>query len=78
MSNCVDVRLVWLPDLAWEYDVSNDEDNMAPPGEDVVPLVWYTDLLDSIMEGSANTSSMEYTRQEVAYLKYVRRVFCPT
>ena len=55
--------------------MSDDEGHMVPPGEDVVPLVWYTDLLDSIMEGSANTSGMEYTRQEVACLKYVRRVF---
>ena len=72
------VRLAWLPDLAWDYNVSDDKGLMVTPGEDVVPLVWYTDLLDSIVDGSANNSSMEYTRQEVACLKYMRRVFCPT
>ena len=51
---------------------------MIPSGEDTVPLAWYTDLLDSIMEGSVNASGMEYTKQEVACLKYVRWVFRPT
>ena len=72
-----DVRLGWLPDPAGDYSVSDDEGHMTPPGEDMVPLVWYTDLLEAVMEGRANASGMEYTRQEVACLKYVRRVFRP-
>ena len=34
-----DVRLAWLPDPAGDYDVFDDEGQMAPPGKDVVPLV---------------------------------------
>ena len=73
-----DMQLGLLPDPAGDYAVSDDEGHMAPPCEDMVPLVWYTDLLDSVMEGRVNASGMEYTRQEVACLKYMRRVFCPT
>ena len=51
---------------------------MAPCCEDVVPLAWYADLLELNVEGSVNASGMEYTKQEVACLKYVRRVFRAT
>ena len=63
------LRLSWLLDSTDFYGVSDHEGYMAPCGEDIVPLTWYTDLLELIMEGSVNASGMEYTKQEVACLK---------
>ena len=60
-----------------EWQVSDDEGWCAPRDEPTVPLKWYTDLCAGIMRGEQSGSLGDYTRQEVACLKYVRRVFRP-